>query len=138
MEKIARVGVSLEKGLLKRFDELIEEEGYTNRSEAIRDLIRRRLAEREIEKEDTEVVGTITMVYDHHRGDVSDRLLHLQHHHLGVISVSSHLHVNESLCMEAVLVRGPYREVRRLFGEIKSLKGVLKADLSVTPSTLPS
>lgn len=136
MEKIARIGVSLEKGLLSRFDELIAEEGYTSRSEAIRDLIRRRLTERDLLEGDPEVVGTITMVYDHHAGDVTDRLLHLQHHHLEVISVSSHLHVDESLCMEALLVRGPYGRVKGLFNEIKSLKGVLKADLSVTPLTL--
>ncbi|RLF70909.1 MAG: nickel-responsive transcriptional regulator NikR [Thermoplasmata archaeon] len=136
MEKVVRVGISLDPGLLTRFDDLIKGEGYTNRSEAIRDLIRRRLAERDVEEGNSEVVGTITMIYDHHSGDVTDRLLHLQHHHLDVITVSSHLHVDERLCMEAVLVRGRYGEVRALFNEIKSLKGVLKADLSVTPLSL--
>ena len=78
---VERVGVSFEPELLAKFDKLIRNKGYTNRSEAIRDLVRRSILESEIKAEKGDVIGTLTIIYDHNAGDVTNQLLHLQHHH---------------------------------------------------------
>jgi len=132
MGRVVRVGISLEPELLQRFDEIIRSEGYTNRSEAIRDMIREKLSQKFLEDPEAHAVGTITVIYDHHKGVVTDRMLHIQHHHLDVVGVSSHLHLDEDLCMEAILVKGKVKEVIALYNEIKSLRGILKTDLSLS------
>lgn len=132
METVTRVGVSLEPSLLKKFDILIRKKGYTNRSEAIRDLVRRSILESEIKDDKSEVIGTISIIYDHDVGDVTNKLLHLQHHHHTEISSTTHLHVDEHLCLEVLVVNGKAKDVRELADKIKAIKGVKHGELVVT------
>lgn len=136
MEKIVRFGVSIEPELLNKFDTLIKAQGYTNRSEAIRDLVRKNLVESHIKDDKSDVIGTITIIYDHDVGNITDKLLHLQHHVHSEISSTTHIHVDEHTCLEVLVVRGHANKVRTLAENIKALKGVKHGELVVTKSTL--
>lgn len=132
---VERVGVSFEPELLYKFDALIKTKGYTNRSEAIRDLIRKSLIESEIKAEKGEVIGTITIIYSHDVGDVTNRLLHLQHHHHTEISSTTHIHVNEHTCLEVLVVRGKAKNVQALADNIKAVKGVKHGEVVITKTS---
>jgi len=129
---VERVGVSFEPELLAKFDELIKKKGYTNRSEAIRSLVRKSLIETEIEMEKGDVIGTIAIIYDHHIGNVANKLLQLQHHHSGEISSTMHVHIDEHRCFEVLVVRGKTEVVRKLADNIKAIKGVKHGELFIT------
>jgi len=129
---VERVGVSFEPELLEKFDLLIKSQGYTNRSEAIRDLVRKAIIDSDIAAEKGEVVGTITLVYDHDVGDVTHKLMHLQHHHHTEITFTSHIHVDENTCLEVLVVKGKAKEVRNLADNIKAVRGVKAGELVVT------
>ncbi len=131
-----RVGVSFEPELLSKFDSLIKRKGYTNRSEAIRDLVRKSILDSEIKDDKSDVIGTITIIYDHDVGDVTNRLLHLQHHHHSEISSTTHIHVDEHLCLEVLVVRGKAGDVRDLADNIKAIKGVKHGELVITSRKL--
>ncbi len=135
METVTRVGVSFESELLDKFDTLIQKKGYTNRSEAIRDLVRKSLIESEIEVERGDVIGTITIIYDHDIGDVTNRLLHLQHHHHSDISSTIHIHVDEHICLEVLVIQGKVKDVRNLANNIMAIKGVKHGELVITKSS---
>ncbi|MEW5936667.1 MAG: nickel-responsive transcriptional regulator NikR [Candidatus Thermoplasmatota archaeon] len=132
---VARVGVSLDPALLEKFDSLIKEKGYPSRSEAIGDLLRRAVAEEALETGTGEAIGTLTILYDHHVRGVTERLLHLQHHHISEILSTTHIHVDERSCLEVLIVRGSVRRVKRLAARIAALKGVRHGELVVTPTT---
>jgi CopG family nickel-responsive transcriptional regulator len=129
---VERVGVSFEPALLSKFDKLIRSQGYSNRSEAIRDLVRKAIIASDIKSEKSEVVGTLTIVYDHDIGDVTHKLMHLQHHHHTEIIFTSHIHVDEQTCLEVLVVRGKAHEVRTLADNIRAVKGVKNGELVVT------
>ncbi|NIA12933.1 MAG: nickel-responsive transcriptional regulator NikR [Nitrospiraceae bacterium] len=131
MSDIARLSFSIEKPLLERLEQLIEEEHYGNRSEYIRDMIRDRLVAREWELNE-EAVGTITLVFNHHSRGLTDRLTHVQHHYHDVILASTHIHLDKDLCAEIVVVRGLADRIRSLASELRREKGVLHATLSVS------
>ncbi|UCE73299.1 MAG: nickel-responsive transcriptional regulator NikR [Methanomassiliicoccales archaeon] len=131
MGTVTRVGVSFEPELLSQFDSLIAKKGYTNRSEAIRDLVRKNILDSEIKDEKTDIIGTITLVYDHDAGDVTNKLLHLQHHHSQEISSTTHIHMDEHLCLEVLVVEGKAKRARELTDNIKAIKGVLQGELVV-------
>jgi len=131
MSGIVRFGVSLDQGLLEQFDRLIRGKRYTNRSEALRDLIRKELVEREWQ-EDREVAGAITYIYDHHRRDLLNRIMDLQHGYQKYIISTQHVHLDHDHCLEIVAVRGRAKEIRRLADDLKALKGVRHGTLSMT------
>lgn len=131
MSEIIRFGVSLEKTLLQRFDRLIRGRKYTNRSEALRDLIRKELVEIECE-EDREVAGAITYVYDHHRRELLNRLTDLQHDYQQIIISTQHIHLDHDHCLEIVAVRGRAKSIRQLADALKAVKGVRHGTLSMT------
>ena len=133
---VERVGVSFEPELLDKFDELIKAKGYTNRSEAIRDLIRKSLIESEVETGKGDVIGTLTIIYDHDVGDVTNRLLHLQHQHHSEISSVTHIHVDKHTCLEVLVVRGRARNVRKLADNLRAIKGVRYGELVLTKTAL--
>jgi CopG family transcriptional regulator, nickel-responsive regulator len=134
MEKIKRFGVSIEGRLLKQFDSYIAINNYENRSEAIRDLIRKELVEQEWAKTNEEVAGAIVIVYDHHRREVVDKLLDIQHDFHDLIVSSQHIHLDHDNCLEIIVVRGRIAQVNDLAAKLKSIKGVKHA--SLTKSTL--
>jgi CopG family nickel-responsive transcriptional regulator len=129
---VDRVGVSFEPELLFKFDKLIKNQGYTNRSEAIRDLVRKAIVESDIEAEKGEVIGTLTIVYDHHVGDVTNKLMHIQHHHHEETEFTSHIHVDEQTCLEILVVRGNANKVRKLADNIRAVRGVKTGELVIT------
>lgn len=135
MEKVTRIGVSLEPELLESFDDLIERKGYTTRSEAIRDLIRRALIEESWKHEGLYIVGTITLMYDHHLGNVQEKLMEVQHSHRDRISSTLHLHIDDERCLEVLLVKGEVKDVKSLRDELISVKGVLTGKLTMISPT---
>ena len=132
---IERIGVSLEGALLEDFDRLVGEEGYPSRSEALRGLIRKALAVRRREG-GGKVVGTLTFVYRHDVGTVTHRLLHRQHDFLGSIRATAHTHLSEETCLEVLIVEGDARRVGELAERLRTVKGVLFAELVVTAPDL--
>ena len=136
MEKITRFGVSIEPDLLKKFDKSIKKKGYENRSEAIRDIIRENLIAEKTEDPNSEVIGTLTMIYDHHAGNLTNRLLDLQHHHHKEILTTTHIHVDHDNCLEVLVLKGKTRNIQKLADNIKSLKGIKHGELVITESKL--
>jgi len=134
MTDLARFGVSIDERLLKRFDGLIAEKGYANRSEAIRDLIRNALVEDQWTRGDEETVGTVTLVYNHHTRDLSDKLTEHQHDHHDAIISTLHVHLDAHNCLEVVVVKGTAKEVKRMADELIGTKGVKHGKL-VTSTT---
>jgi CopG family nickel-responsive transcriptional regulator len=130
-ERILRFGVSVEMSLVEKFEEAIRRRGYTNRSEAVRDLIRDMLAGEEAEK-GREMVGAILIVYDHHRPHLVEKLLTLQHDSEARIIASQHVHLDHHHCMETIIVKGPLEKLEILQGRIGALKGVGQCLLSKT------
>jgi len=124
MAELTRFGISMDEQLLKRFDALLERKGYRNRSEAIRDLIRSALVEDQWAGGDEEIVGTVTLVYDHHQRDLADKLTEHQHSHHDAIISALHVHLDAHHCLEVVVIRGRSAEVRRIADELIGTKGV--------------
>ena len=126
-----RFGVSLEKTLIEKFDRYIRERNYTNRSEALRDLIRQELIKKEwVEGDD--VAGAVTLIYDHHRKDLLNKITHIQHHFQKVIISTQHIHLDHDNCLEIVAVRGSAVEAQRLADTLKSIKGVKHSTLAMS------
>lgn len=132
MSDLIRFGVSINEALLEDFDRLIVRRGYQNRSEAIRDLIRNRLVEITWEKEDEEVAGTVTLIYDHHVRGLNDLLLELQHNYHHLILSTMHLHLDHHNCLEVLAVKGTSKEVREVAERLISVKGVKHGKLTIT------
>lgn len=132
---IERIGVSLEGPLLQEFDRLVREEGYPSRSEALRGLIRKALQVRRRDGRGT-LVGTLTFVYRHDVGTVTHRLLHRQHDFLGSIRATAHTHLSEETCLEVLIVEGEARRIEDLADRLRTVKGVLFADLVTAPVDL--
>ena len=132
MAELTRFGISIDDRLLRRFEALIADKGYVNRSEAIRDLIRNALVEDEWARDDAETVGTVTLVYDHHTRDLADKLTEQQHSHHDAIVSALHVHLDAHNCLEVVVVRGRAREVKRLADELIGTKGVKHGQLVTT------
>lgn len=124
MSKLERVGISLDQLLLAQFDKLIEGQGYPNRSEAIRDLIRDRLSHEQLAKPNAQAVAGIFLIYDHHSAKLSNKLIELQHHHLLHVIASTHIHLDHHNCLEVIFVKGKAGEIQQLADNMASLKGV--------------
>ena len=124
MAKTVRFSISISPDLLKKFDQAIKERAYENRSKAIRDLIVNFIVEREWEKSDREVMGSLTILYDHESKGLLDKLLDIQHERRQNIISTMHTHIDEHNCMEILAVRGYPDEIRNLADKILSCKGV--------------
>jgi len=124
MGDLSRVGVSLDSELLRRFDRYIAEQGYENRSEAFRDLIRDRLVDSTVATRNALVVGTVTLIYDHHTRLLSEKLTELQHESHDLIISTLHAHLDRENCLEVILLRGKSKDVQRLADRLISTKGV--------------
>jgi CopG family nickel-responsive transcriptional regulator len=131
MTKLARFGVSLEKTLLKKFDSVVRDRGYANRSEAFRDLIRQELIKREW-MEDGEVAGAITLVYDHHRKDLVNTITDIQHDYQGIVISTQHIHLDHDHCLEIIAVKGKPVAVHRLADTLRSIRGIKHGTLSMS------
>ena len=132
MGNTVRFGISLDENLLANFDQLIEQKSYINRSEAIRDLIRASLVEERLGSGDQEAVGTVTLVYNHHVRDLSDKLTEHQHSHHDQIISSLHVHLDAHNCLEVLIIRGAVKEIKRIANELIGIKGVKHGKLVMT------
>ena len=132
MGKTIRFGVSLNSDLLEKFDALCDERSYPNRSEAIRDLIRGVLVEQEQQVGAAEIAAVLTMVYDHHVSDLSQRLVEIQHDEHGVILTSVHVHLDHHNCLEVLILKGPGGAIKRLSDKLIATKGVKHGKLTLT------
>jgi CopG family nickel-responsive transcriptional regulator len=121
---LIRTGVALDSDLLKRFDRLLQSEGYANRSEAFRDLIRDRLNDAGLQSAEVFVVGAVTLIYDHHSRLLPDKLMELQHQYHEVIISTVHSHLDHDMCLEVVVVKGKLEQVQELGSRLIGLKGV--------------
>ena len=132
MSKLVRFGVSMAAPLARQFDRLIRQRGYPNRSEAIRDMVRRELVRRQWENPRAEAVGTITLVYDHHVRELGERLIDLQHAHRERVVSTTHVHLTPDCCLEVLVVRGRAQDLERLADRLIAARGVLHGELVAT------
>ena len=134
MGKLSRIGVAIDSGLLDKFDRRIAQRGYTSRSEAFRDLIRDGLVEKAWESPDSHVVGTVTLVYDHHVRLLNEKLTGIQHDFHRSILSTLHVHLDHDNCLEVLVLRGTASEVRQVADALISTKGVKHGRLTMTTS----
>jgi CopG family nickel-responsive transcriptional regulator len=132
MSTLSRIGVAIESDLLAKFDALIAHKGYTNRSEAFRDLIRDELVQKTSEKPDSVVVGTVTLVYDHHVRMLSEKLTEIQHEAFHHVLSTLHVHLDHDNCLEVLVLKGKASMVRRMADALISTKGVKHGQLVIT------
>jgi CopG family nickel-responsive transcriptional regulator len=132
MGNTVRFGISLDEKLLDSFDQLIEQKSYMNRSEAIRDLIRAALVEDKSSSEEAESVGTVTLVYNHHVRDLSEKLTEHQHSYHDQIISALHVHLDPHNCLEVLVVRGKVKEIKQIANELIGVKGVKHGKLVMT------
>jgi len=136
MSRISRFGVSLEEDLLRSFDRSIAEMGYANRSEAIRDLIRDHLIQKKVAKGEGEIVGVVSLVYDHRTHRLGDILADMQHKAQVAINASLHIHLDENNCLEVIVLRGEAEKVHGVAGRLIATKGVENGKLITTSAEL--
>ena len=129
---VTRFGISIEDSLLKGFDKLIKRKGYSNRSEAVRDLIRDSLVMEEWESSTAETVGTITIVYSHETRELTDTLTDLQHHYHHSIISSMLIHLDEHNCLETIVVKGRAKDIKTVADKLIGTKGVKHGKLTAT------
>lgn len=131
MGQTTRFGVSLDSDLLEKFDALCEEKCYQTRSEAIRDLIRNTLVQKEWDDLNRIMVGTLTLIYDHHQSDLAQKMTEIQHSNLDVIVTSLHIHLDHHNCMEVLILRGPGQDLKNTAERLISTKGVKHGKLNL-------
>ncbi|MGI6216605.1 MAG: nickel-responsive transcriptional regulator NikR [Coriobacteriales bacterium] len=128
-----RFSVAMPEELLERFDAFVERRGFgTNRSETVRDLVREALINEEATVPGTEVMATVTIVYDHHASNVQEKLHNIQHHHFGMIIATTHVHLDEDSCLEVIIMRGETTQVHEVASQILGTKGVKNGGIVVT------
>lgn len=132
MSELSRVGVALPEDLLDRFDRLIARKGYATRSEAFRDLMRDALVQDRVAEPQEEVVGTLTLIYDHHIRQLKDRLTEMQHgsHRLMISTV--HVHLDHDNCLEVLILRGKSADIQRLADRLTATRGIRHGKLTLT------
>lgn len=134
MEKLIRFGVSMEEELLHQFDHLISHKGYTNRSEAVRDIVRNKLIEESVEIAHGKVYGALVYIYDHHKRELEKQLSSLQHEYFKNIISTSHVHIDHDHCLEVVLLKGDAKMLKKIAEKLLSFKGVKHGKLTLTTS----
>jgi len=131
MSTVTRFSVSIEQELLDRFLRIAKKRGWGNRSEALRNLIRDAMVREEWEA-NVEIVGTITLVYDHHKRELSDKLTSIQHDHHDAVLSATHIHLDHDNCLEMIAVRGTAAKVQKIADALIGTKGVKHGKLSAT------
>jgi CopG family nickel-responsive transcriptional regulator len=130
--RLSRIGVSIDSSLLAEFDDLIGKMGYANRSEAFRDLIRDKLVTEDWKTGSSECIGVVSIVYDHHKREISDKLIDLQHEFGDSIISSTHIHLDRDNCLEVVIARDNASVVREIADRLIGSKGVKHGKLAMT------
>jgi CopG family nickel-responsive transcriptional regulator len=133
MNALQRFGISIEETLLRKFDSHISKNGYINRSEAIRDLIRNKLAEEKIENKNEVIYGIISFIYDHHKRGIEKQLNDLQHNSYKSILFTSHVHIDHTTCLEIIIAQDKASRIKNMGDRILSIKGVKNEKISLIP-----
>ena len=131
MPKVARLTFSIEQPLCARFEKLVTEKRYKNRSEFFRDMVREQLVSRQWKKDEL-ALGTVTLVYNHHLRRVGEKLTDVQHHHHEQVLAATHVHLSHDLCAEVIIIRGRASEIQHIADELRQQKGVLHAALAMS------
>lgn len=131
---LKRFGVSMEEGLLKKFDRLVALKGYSNRSEAFRDLVRESIMQHIYEDSEQIIAGSILLFYNHDQRKLVEEMTRIQHEHHDLILATTHFHISEANCLEIIVVKGKVKEVQKLSHELTTLKGVSHGDFSIAPA----
>ena len=131
-DELARFGVSLSRSLLKELDGMVRKKGYRNRSQALSDMIRDQLVDYQQKSGDSEVAGTVTLVYDHHQPNVQESLTDLQHKHLDKIISTVHVHLDHHNCLEVLVVRGKASVIKSVAEHLIAVRGVKHGKLTMT------
>ena len=126
--KVERISISVEKPLLEKFESYLSSNKFPTRSEAIKNLMRRALVEEEWQK-GSDVAGTISLIFDHHKGNVVNKLLDAQHDFGSLIVCTQHVHLDHHNCMEVLVVRGKANDIRKLVANLKAIKGLKHSSL---------
>ena len=134
MHRVERIGVSLESELLSKFDKLIAKQGYQNRSEAIRDLIRQQISTERLSNPKTKAIAAVFLVYDHHLTKLMQKLTEFQHSHFLHTISSMHIHLDEHKCLEVIVLKGCVNEINKMAENILSLKGVKLGRVNLVPT----
>jgi len=137
MSDIVRFSVSLEDDLLHQFDHFCEDGQFATRSEAVRQLIREKLTNTAWAKDATDVAASLTLVYDHHRSKLTDKMIEIQHKHSECVVSAMHVHLTHDLCMELIALRGRAQQLQQLAAELSGLKGIHQAQLVVARAAEP-
>lgn len=124
MDKIERIGISVEKKLLKDFDKVIKKKTYPSRSEAFRDMIRETVNEEKLSDPDSFAIASLNIVYDHHTTELAKKITSLQHTHVPEVVCSTHIHITSTDCMESIILKGKVKDSQKLSERIISQKGV--------------
>jgi CopG family nickel-responsive transcriptional regulator len=136
MAELARIGVSIDQQLLAAFDEQMERRGYTNRSEAFRDLIRDGLIRESTARANAPAVGTLTLVYDHHVRQLAEKITEFQHDHHHQIISTLHVHLDHDHCLEVVVMKGKAGELQKIADKMISMHGIQNGRLVLTASSV--
>jgi len=134
MATLERISITIEAELLERFDELLADGGTPNRSEGVRDLIRCRLSEEVVADPDAPTVGALTLLFDHHQRELSDRITNLGHEHHDLVLACIHQHLDQHHCLEVLTLSGSAGDLRGLARSLGGLKGVLHSQLVLAPA----
>jgi CopG family nickel-responsive transcriptional regulator len=131
MSDILRFTVSMEEELLKSFEVYCSKQQFPTRSEAVRQLIREKLTRTAWDDDSRDAAASLTLVYDHHRAKLTDKMIEIQHTHSECVVSAMHVHLTHDLCMEMIALRGPAGKLRQLAAELSGLKGIHQAELVV-------
>lgn len=131
---LKRFGVSMEEGLLKKFDKLVSLKGYSNRSEAFRDLVRESIMQHIYEDSEQIIAGSILLFYNHDQRKLVEEMTRIQHEHHDLILATTHFHISEANCLEIIVVKGKVKAVQKLSHALTTLKGVSHGNFSLAPA----
>lgn len=132
MSDLVRFGVSLEKGLLARFDKVLRKNKWVSRSDALRDLIRAELVKQDWAEGGGDVAGAVTLIYDHHRRDLLGRLTDVQHDYQRLVLSTMHVHLDHDHCLEIIAVKGAPAEIQKLAATLRTIPGVMHGTLMMS------
>ncbi len=131
--ELKRFGVSMDRHLLRKFDQLVSQRGYENRSEAVRDLVRDALIQQSWEDHEHIVAGSILLFYNHHQRNLLEEMTNIQHSMHDLIIATTHFHLNHDSCLELIVVKGKVKDIQQLNHKLTSLKGVDYGKFTVAP-----
>lgn len=134
MGETVRFGVSLDEELLEQFDDLCVRRGYASRSEALRDVIRNALAEDTRPETGTEAAGVLTLIYDHHIRDLSNKLTERQHEAHDCVVATLHVHLDHHTCLEVLILKGEASRIKIMAESLMAIRGVKHGTFTLAPA----